>query len=139
MYNCIKLEVIKVTENIYKRLARVEAMANAQHSEMLETLKNAYAAACESENAEDAAAIVRKIRNKLLESSDKEMTLDRLGLDTTSVTRFIASLTSIFNGEWAKYRKALRDLPQQEGFPFNVVFPTVPGSGEANQIQEDAQ
>jgi len=27
---------------------------------------------------------------------------------------------------WAEYRQALRDIPQQEGFPFNVVFPEQP-------------
>jgi Phage tail assembly chaperone protein len=27
---------------------------------------------------------------------------------------------------WATYRQALRDVPQQEGFPFNVVWPTSP-------------
>ena len=28
--------------------------------------------------------------------------------------------------QWKEYRQALRDIPQQEGFPFNVVFPTRP-------------
>lgn len=27
---------------------------------------------------------------------------------------------------WIEYRQALRDLPQQEGFPFDVVFPEIP-------------
>jgi len=26
--------------------------------------------------------------------------------------------------KWAPYRKALRDVPQQVGFPFNVIWPT---------------
>ena len=26
--------------------------------------------------------------------------------------------------QWAPYRQALRDVPQQAGFPFNVVWPT---------------
>ena len=26
--------------------------------------------------------------------------------------------------KWVPYRKALRDVPQQAGFPFNVVWPT---------------
>nr|DAT00194.1 MAG TPA: tail assembly chaperone protein [Caudoviricetes sp.] len=29
-------------------------------------------------------------------------------------------------GQWAIYRQRLRDIPQQEGFPFNVVWPTKP-------------
>lgn len=27
---------------------------------------------------------------------------------------------------WAAYRQALRDLPEQEGFPYLVVFPALP-------------
>lgn len=27
---------------------------------------------------------------------------------------------------WANYRQALRDIPEQEGFPFTVVWPTEP-------------
>ena len=27
---------------------------------------------------------------------------------------------------WAEYRQALRDIPEQEGFPENVVWPTKP-------------
>jgi hypothetical protein len=27
---------------------------------------------------------------------------------------------------WATYRQALRDVPNQPGFPFNVVWPTIP-------------
>jgi hypothetical protein len=27
---------------------------------------------------------------------------------------------------WATYRQALRDIPQQQGYPSNVVWPTPP-------------
>lgn len=30
--------------------------------------------------------------------------------------------------EWAAYRQALRDLPQQDGFPYNVTWPEAPAS-----------
>lgn len=30
--------------------------------------------------------------------------------------------------EWKLYRKALRDLPQQAGFPDSIVWPTAPGA-----------
>lgn len=118
-------------ESIYKRLAQAEAMANAQKAELMETLRAAYERACADENAEEAAELARKTRNKLLDNSDKEMSLDRLGLDTSSAAKFIASLGKIFTGEWAKYRQLLRDLPEQEGFPFNIEFPTPPDSEEA--------
>jgi len=29
---------------------------------------------------------------------------------------------------WAIYRQALRDVPAQEGFPTNIVWPTKPGA-----------
>lgn len=31
--------------------------------------------------------------------------------------------------EWLNYRQALRDIPQQTGFPDNVVWPTAPQIG----------
>jgi FPC/CPF motif-containing protein YcgG len=30
--------------------------------------------------------------------------------------------------QWKQYRQALRDVPQQAGFPRSVIWPTVPGS-----------
>lgn len=119
-------------KNDYKRLAQIEAMVNAQKAELEESLLAAYARACEEENEEEAAALVRKIRNKLLDNTDKRMSLDRLGLDVSSAARFITSLTKIFSGAWAQYRQALRDLPTQAGFPFNVEFPTPPETEEGS-------
>lgn len=119
---------------LYKRLARAEAMAEVQKSELMETLQAAYKRACEDENAEDAAAFARKIRDKLLAESDCEMSLDRLRLTAPSGNTFTAWLSflrklgDVLVGSWAKYRKDLRDLPEQEGFPFNIEFPTPPDS-----------
>ncbi len=92
----------------------------------MEILQKAYETACNDGDEEQAAYLIRKIRNKLLDESDKEMSLDRLGLDTTSITKFLTSLGSIFAGEWAVYRQALRDITAQEGFPYNVTFPEPP-------------
>lgn len=105
-------------------------MTATAKAELEETLKAAYIAACEEQNEAEAASLARKLRNKLLENSDAQMTLDRLGLDLSSTAKFIASLGAIFSGAWAQYRQALRDLPTQEGFPFNVVFPTPPETEE---------
>ena len=116
--------------NEYKRLARIEAMSNLQKSQLVEVLQNAYDAACQAGDEQAAADAARVLRNRLLDLSDKEMSLDRLGLDTSSTFAFITSLGKIFSGEWAVYRQALRDIPQQEGFPFNVTFPVVPGKKE---------
>jgi hypothetical protein len=37
-----------------------------------------------------------------------------------------ASLTEAQRQAWADYRQALLDVPQQEGFPYNVVWPVKP-------------
>lgn len=116
--------------DFYKRLARAEAAAQAQKAELMETLQRAYEIACQEQDAEGAAELARKIRNKLLDSTDKEMSLDRLGLDASSATKFITSLAKIFSGAWAKYRQELRDITEQEGFPFNITFPTPPDDTE---------
>lgn len=33
---------------------------------------------------------------------------------------------SVTASDWATYRQALRDLPTQEGFPYNITWPTKP-------------
>lgn len=119
-------------ENIYKRLAQAEAMAAAQKAETMEVLQAAYKRACEELNEEDAAAFARKIRDKLLNETDSRVALDRFNISVPSGTSFTAwlsflkSLGEIITGAWAIFRQALRDLPEQEGFPFNVTFPTPP-------------
>lgn len=76
------------------------------------------------------AAEVRAIRDKLLAESDKEMMLDRMGLEVPTGVSFSAwldffkKLASAVSGDLAKYRQELRDIPKQEGFPYVVVFPT---------------
>lgn len=110
----------------------MEAMAAAQKAETMEVLQAAYKRACEELNEEDAAAFARKIRDKLLNDTDNRVALDRFNISVPSGTSFTAwlsflkSLGEIITGAWATYRQELRDLPEQEGFPFNVTFPTPP-------------
>ena len=118
------MESLIVNKN--ERLARVEKYAEAARAESPGTLRAAYEQACRDGDEAAAADAARALRNKLLERSDKEMTLDRLGIDASSAAKLIASLTAIFTGEWARYRRALRDLPEQGGFPFEIEFPTPP-------------
>ena len=54
--------------------------------------------------------IVRNQRNELLQQSDWTQLPDA-GVDANA---------------WATYRQALRDIPEQEGFPHDVTFPTKP-------------
>ena len=60
------------------------------------------------------AARVRAKRNALLDKSDKEVMPDRKDAATKS-----------YDG-WVTYRKALRDIPEQKGFPFEVEWPVKP-------------
>ena len=84
------------------------------------------------EDYDRAAAEVRAIRDKLLAESDKEMVLDRMGLEVptgasfTAWLDFLKKLGAAVSGKMARYRQELRDIPKQEGFPYSVVFPTMP-------------
>ena len=84
----------------------------------------------------DASAEIRARRDALLQASDSRVALDRLGLEAPSGTTFSAwlsflkTLGDVLAGEWAAYRQALRDLPQQVGFPFDVVWPETPEDKE---------
>lgn len=82
------------------------------------------------------ASSIRDKRNKLLEESDKHMVLDRIGFEIpeeltatnllTVVNSFFTTLGNLKNNDWSKYRQELRDLTKQEGFPYDVKFPTPP-------------
>ena len=83
------------------------------------------------EDYDRVAAEVRAIRDKLLADSDKEMVLDRMGLEVptgvsfTAWLGFLKKLGAAVAGDMARYRQELRDIPKQEGFPYSVVFPTI--------------
>lgn len=80
------------------------------------------------------AAEVREKRNELLKDTDKEMCIDRLNFnfpENLSMTNIISALKEFFDGfsnisksNVAKYRQELRDITKQEGFPYNVKWPT---------------
>lgn len=82
------------------------------------------------------ASSIRDKRNKLLEESDKHMVLDRIEFEIpeeltptnllAAVSSFFTTLGNLKNNDWSKYRQELRDLTKQEGFPYDVKFPTPP-------------
>lgn len=43
-----------------------------------------------------------------------------------------APLTDGEKQEWAEYRQALRDVPEQTGFPENVIWPSTPSAEVSN-------
>lgn len=85
---------------------------------------------------EQLAADVRNKRNKLLEETDKEMCLDRLGLKTpegnsfSSWINFLKTISNALTGEYSRYRQELRDITKQPGFPYEVIFPKKPNESE---------
>lgn len=89
-----------------------------------------------SEDYNRTANEVRAKRNALLSDTDKDMAFDRLRIilpekitATTMLagfTDFVKSFKEIENGPMSVYRQALRDLPEQPGFPYEVEFPDKP-------------
>jgi len=61
---------------------------------------------------DETAASVRKQRNILLANSDWTQLADSV----------------VDKAAWANYRQALRDIPTQSGFPYDITWPTQPGT-----------
>lgn len=110
----------------------MEAVHNQLRSEMDDVLRKAYQSAVEEKDEETAAMLARKIRNKLLADSDKECALDRLledapdGVSFSDWISWLRKLAGTKSSAWGIYRQTLRDLPNQVGFPFDIVFPEKP-------------
>jgi hypothetical protein len=86
-------------------------------AQVLNTWKQVWAVrdlpADEQQKILDAkAAAVRKQRNALLMQSDWTLLPD----------------APVDVAAWTSYRQALRDVPAQAGFPFDVVWPTAPSA-----------
>lgn len=115
-----------------ERMAKMQKLYEITRAEQPDVLQAAYEMAVSEGNADAAAETARKIRDRLLADSDKEVVLDRLGLQVptgktfTVWLDFLTTLGQALNGEWTRYREALRDLPEQEGFPFEITWPTKP-------------
>ena len=60
--------------------------------------------------------------NEIREERDKRL---KLYIDTLNPIRWNA-LSSTKQTEWATYRQALLDIPDQAGFPNSVTWPTKP-------------
>lgn len=93
---------------------------------------------------DELAKEARAKRDELLAETDKEMVLDRLQLtipekDLTitniveGIKDFFTSLKNIFNSEMAQYRQKLRDIPQQEKFPYNITWPEKPKTNDKDK------
>ena len=77
----------------------------------LETAPDIWAEAVKQADHTQAAAQVRAERDRLISACDWTV-LDDAKTDKQA---------------WATYRQALRDVPEQPGFPYDVSWPAMPG------------
>ena len=131
-----------IQPNNQMRLAKMAAMCDQLRSEMSDVLERAYAIAVEERDEDRAAELARKIRNKLLDDSDKYNTVDRVFNfdlpETISTTNVISAVKALIKGihgitanDWSVYRQHLRDITDQPGFPFDIDWGTAPDAEEA--------
>ena len=107
----------------------IESYINDNYETWLQMAKDNFIA---SKSAE-----IRAIRDKLLSESDKQVLIDRLGIEIPEtinaatmlnvIKDLFSSLGNILNGDWSKYRQELRDITKQPNFPYDVEFPKLPG------------
>lgn len=121
-----------INQNDKLRMARMEAVCEQLRSEMDDVLENAYATAVAERDEDRAAELARRIRNKLLDASDRHCTFDRIlpeapaGSGIADWIAWLKTLAGVAGNAWGVYRQALRDLPAQEGFPFDIEWPKRP-------------
>ena len=97
---------------------RVQSTARPSYDDTVNTLVDSVELVNEKwvqkwivENITEEVAIfnVRRKRDRLLSETD-----------------WLALSDNVLTEEWAAYRQALREVPQQTGFPFEVVWPVEP-------------
>lgn len=120
-------ETVYTYDEYRKVVPSRENLSDSVGKHMAEWLEKA-----KREEYDNLAAKVREKRDALLRESDAAMCLDRMNLSAPKSTTFSAwisflqQLSDCLSGEWAEYRQKLRDVPQQDGFPYTVVFPSKP-------------
>lgn len=114
------------------KLARMQAAAALERDNREDVIQKIYEEACEKLDEETAAEYARKLRNRLLAASDEKMALDKMlppaptGTTFTAWLQWLRDLAHAASNAWATYRKNLRDLPTQPGFPFRIEWPQKP-------------
>ncbi len=90
---------------------RRENFIEYTRSRTVGVLRQRYDTAVAEQNAEDAAEAARDYRNALLDACDNMLVPDRPNVDAEA---------------WRTYRQALRDIPEQAGFPLDITWPVKP-------------
>lgn len=109
----------------------------------LEANGPAWLEAVKSRADAEQAVSVRAERDRRLQASDTYMLLDRQGIQAPESGKtfaawlaFLQGLAQMLSGAWAAYRQALRDLPRQPGFPWQVEWPVAPRTQEGDEANE---
>ena len=89
---------------------RATAEGNIPFTPEEETERDAEEAAWAAGEDDRLAAAAREKRNSLLAESDWTQVAD----------------APVDQNAWKNYRQVLRDIPDQPGFPLNVIWPTKP-------------
>ena len=114
---------------IEMRVRKLEQYVYAMREEAKQVLEDTYLQAVADNDEATAAQCIRKLRNHLLDGTDKDVVLDRAGLDPSTDEALRESVDEAIHNDITDYRQALRDIPEQEGFPFDVVWPINPETG----------
>lgn len=91
--------------------ARKDSVVQYDRSKLPGVLSQRYEAAVAAQDVEEAADAARALRNKMLDDCDNMLVPDRPNVDVDL---------------WKAYRQALRDVPEQEGFPLAIEWPVAP-------------
>ena len=91
---------------------------------IIEENKEAWLEAAKKAEEDAAAEEVRSTRNKLLEEIDWTQTID-------------APISAKSRSELRTYRQQLRDITEQEGFPYEVEWPVRPAIEKADPDPAD--
>lgn len=102
-------EKVIYTYNIYN----LEVEYRNGLSDSIESNFEKWLEAAKKEDYNNVANEVRKQRDKLLAETDWTQMAD-------------TALATSDKEKYKIYRQALRDIPEQEGFPYDVVFPAKP-------------
>ena len=82
------------------------------------------------ENTEIAEKKIYSYDTYSLEVPYRENLKEVIEADINNWLKDVKQKSYDITGKMSKYRQALRDIPEQEGFPYNVVWPTKDKDGE---------
>ena len=106
-------EIITDEESITYRYYSFRIKINNYNDKVIEYTKNNYSRLLNDAKEYDKNKLATEIRKKR----------DKLLLETDWTQANDTALSDEMVQAYKEYRQALRDIPEQSGFPYNIVFP----------------